>query len=571
MKLLVVESPGKIKKLRSFLKGDWKILASVGHVCDLPKKNLGIDFSGEKVKVRFELNRDKEGPIEGLKAAAKIANEIYLATDPDREGEAIAYHVGMLLGKEQWGKIKRITFNEITERAVSLAVSTPRRLDLNLVHAQQARRVVDRLVGYQVSPLLWKEKDMGNSAGRVQSVALRLVVEREREIVSFIPQEFWNIDADLSGKQDSTSYCRARLQKFDGRHIVSRIEEGKDRVQHIIGSVEEAEEIKSIVKAGEWKVKKKETKDQKRRPSAPFVTSTLQQSGHRLKKWPPTKTMQIAQSLYEQGLITYMRTDAPVISKEALGALRSFIQTTLGEKYLPKTPFTYKAKDKRSQEAHECIRPVEVTKLASSLTTSAENKWLYELIWKQYVACQVSEAIYAVGELEIEAERSVFFVKGKQLKFDGWLRVTGSGNEAKAKKEEDVALLPPLEVGEVLNCKDVLISQLFTKAVPRFTGASLIKTLETRSIGRPSTYAAILSNIKDRGYFFEEDHVIHASKTGERLVDYLMARFNEGFMDIEFTARMEDTLDQVASGEAGWESVVRGFQSALNKQLAGRN
>jgi len=360
---------------------------------------------------------------------------------------------------------------------------------------------------------------------------------------------------------------RARLLKWDSLTVVSRVEDGKEKVQRVISTREEAEEIQSIVRSGPWKVKKKETRNQKRRPSAPFVTSTLQQSGHRLRKWTPAKTMQVAQSLYEQGLITYMRTDAPVISEDALKEVRSYIKSLFGDTYVPKTAFIYKAKDKRSQEAHECIRPVDVTKMAAMISVGSDHKWLYELIWKQYVACQVSEAVYAIGELEIEAPRSIFVVKGKQLVFDGWLRVTGG--EGKAKKEEEITLLPPIEVGELLDCKDILLSQAFTKPPPRFTEATLIKGLESRSIGRPSTYAAILTNIKDRGYFFEEEHVIHASETGERLVDYLMARFNEGFMDIEFTARMEDALDQVASGEAGWETVVRTFNSALGKQLVG--
>jgi len=580
VKLLVVESPGKIKKLRSFLGRDWKILASVGHVCDLPQKKLGIEFVGEKVKVQFVVNDAKRRSLDEIIAASKIAEEIYLATDPDREGEAIAYHVGMLVGKSEWKKIKRVSFNEISENALKKALGAPRRLDSDLVHAQQARRVVDRLVGYRVSPLLWQQKNVGSSAGRVQSVAVRLVVDKEREIKAFIPKEYWHIDAFLSALDGRGPSFKARLVSWKGKQVVSTIEENKRVQQVVIAPEEMANEVIKHARAGEWTVSKKETKVQKRKAPAPFITSTLQQSANSLRKWDASKTMKVAQSLYEQGVITYMRTDSPSLSPEAQKAIREFILSGYGEKYLPAESKTFKPKDKRSQEAHECIRPVDIAKTVSSIGLAGDEAWLYDKIRNQCLASQMSDSEWSVGVLEVKSGDAVFALKGKQLLFDGWMKVLGDDHsqpkEVKGKGEkkgkgvpekDDAPLLPPLEIGDILQCENLTKTQQFTKPPPRFTVATLIKALEARSIGRPSTYASILDTIKRRDYVGDRDGALVPTETGERLVVFLMEKFDTGFMDFEFTSRMEDELDKIAAGEARWEVIVRQFAQTLDRQL----
>jgi DNA topoisomerase-1 len=580
VKLLVVESPGKIKKLRSFLGRDWKILASVGHVCDLPQKKLGIEFIGDKVKVQFVVNDAKRRSIDDIIAASKIADEIYLATDPDREGEAIAYHVGMLVGKSEWKKIKRVSFNEISENALKAAIGAPRRVDSDLVYAQQARRVVDRLVGYRVSPLLWQQKNVGSSAGRVQSVAVRLVVEKEREIRAFVPQEYWHIDAFLSALDSVEPSFKARLVSWKGKQVVSNVEENKSGQQVVIATEALADEVINHADAREWVVAKKETKVQKRKAPAPFITSTLQQSANSLRKWDASKTMKVAQSLYEQGVITYMRTDSPSFSPEAQQAIRDFVLSNFGEKYLPAESKTFKPKDKRSQEAHECIRPVDIGKSVSSIGLSGDEAWLYDRIRNQVLASQMSDSEWSVGVLEVKSGDAVFALKGKQLIFDGWMKVLGNDNStAKAVKgkpekkgqgsneKDDAPLLPPLEIGDSLQCEKLTKSQNFTKPPPRFTVATLIKALEARSIGRPSTYAAILDTIKRRDYVRDLDGALAPTEIGERLVMFLMEKFDKGFMDFEFTSRMEDELDKIAAGEAKWEAIVREFSQTLDRQL----
>jgi len=580
VKLLVVESPGKIKKLRSFLGRDWKILASVGHVCDLPQKKLGIEFVGDKVKVQFVVNDAKRRSLDDIIAASRLAEEIYLATDPDREGEAIAYHVGMLIGKNEWNKIRRVSFNEISENALKVALGAPRRLDSDLVHAQQARRVVDRLVGYRVSPLLWQQKSVGSSAGRVQSVAVRLVVEKEREIKAFIPKEYWHIDAFLSAIDQTGPSFKARLASWKGKQVVSTIEENKRTQQVVIASEKMAHEVIDHAQGGEWVVSKKETKVQKRKAPAPFITSTLQQSANSLRKWDASKTMKVAQSLYEQGVITYMRTDSPSLSPEAQKAIRDFILSRYGEKYLPLESKTFKPKDKRSQEAHECIRPVDMTKTVSAIGLSGDEAWLYDRIRNQCLASQMSDSEWSVGLLEVTSGEAVFALKGKQLLFDGWMKVLGDDNlpakEVKGKadkkgqgaaEKDDSPLLPPLERGDSLRCEKLTKTQQFTKPPPRFTVATLIKALEARSIGRPSTYASILDTIKRRNYVSDKDGALIPTETGERLVVFLMEKFDKGFMDFEFTSRMEDELDKIAAGEARWEAIVREFAQTLDRQL----
>lgn len=569
MRLMIVESPGKIKKLKSFLGPGWQVLASVGHVCDLPKKRMGIVIDQETVKLAFEINEDKRQAVETLKRVANDVEQIYLAMDPDREGEAIAYHVGMVLGKSHWNKIKRISFGEITSPAVLSALEVPRRVDLNLVHAQQARRVVDRLVGYRVSPLLWTQEKAGTSAGRVQSVAVRLVVEREQQIREFVPQEFWTIEAGLSKQTDGLEQFCAKLYRFDGKLVVSRIEEGKESSQMIIGSEIQADQIIEVVSPGPWCVDKKEQKLQKRKALPPFVTSSLQQTAHNQLKWSADRTMKVAQRLYERGLITYMRTDAPVIAEGALKQVRKFILESFGEDYLPKRSNVFKARDKRSQEAHECIRPTDVAQSPTVVReVSGEELQLYTLIWKHFVACQMSDAVYDVGVLHISAPRSQFQLKGRRLIFDGWTKLLGdSAKDVSSKEQEGAPLLPPIDKGDVLRLHETKKIKGFTKPPPRYSEARLIKALEALSIGRPSTYAAIIKNIKMRGYVSEEKRFFVATEIGERLVRFLLGYFESSFMDVQFTARMEHKLDQVAQGEQEWEGLVRAFNSDLNKRL----
>jgi DNA topoisomerase I len=580
VKLLIVESPGKIKKLRSFLGQGWEVAASVGHICDLPPKELGISFDADKVRLALVVTSDRKETVSKLQAAAKKATEIFLATDPDREGEAIAYHVGLQLGKDHWSKIKRVAFNEISERAVVAAVQTPRRIDMALVNAQQARRVVDRLVGYRVSPLLWNQDGIGTSAGRVQSVAVRLVVEREREVRAFVPEEFWTIEAILMAKgstesASSSSSFAAKLHAIDGKVVVSKIEDGKEGQQCRIASKAESDEIVAELSHALFVVSGRDEKPQTRKPPAPFVTSSLQQSAHGALKWDASKTMQIAQKLYEAGLITYMRTDSPSIAPEALTLARDYIVATFGERYLPNKPQVYVARDKRSQESHECIRPVQLSPSTAVLALTGDEAKLYEVIWKQFVACQMADALYDTGLLSITAGKCLFQVRGRHLRFDGWTRVLGELGDVSAvdKKNsgsaatETVVLLPPVKVGEELYCRSLKPSKASTKPPLRYSEARLIKTLEQRSIGRPSTYASILKTIKSRGYVVDKQRVLHATPVGEGLVDFLLSGFDASFMDYQFTARMEDTLDSIASGEAEWEKMAREFNGNLTDLL----
>jgi DNA topoisomerase I len=580
VKLLIVESPGKIKKLRSFLGGGWDVAASVGHICDLPQKEIGISFDADKVRLALVVTPDRKETVSKLQAAAAKAGEIYLATDPDREGEAIAYHVGLQLGKDNWSKIKRVAFNEISEKAVLAAVGLPRRIDMALVNAQQARRVVDRLVGYRVSPLLWSQDGIGTSAGRVQSVAVRLVVEREQEVRAFVPEEFWTIEAELfSAQQGDTAKkqtFKSKLHSIDGKVVVSRVEEGKERQQCKIASEQEAKKIIGDLQGGDFTVSAREEKPQTRKPPAPFVTSSLQQAAHGALKWDASKTMQVAQKLYEAGLITYMRTDSPLIAPEAVQMVRRYISDSFGAAYLPEKPQVYVARDKRSQEAHECIRPVQVVQSAAVSSLPMDESRLFQLIWKQFVACQMADAQYDTGVLSISALQYLFQVRGRQLRFDGWTRILGElGDGAPdAKKtaktggsEEELVLLPPVQVGDALTCKALLPTKAATKPPLRYSEARLIKTLEQRSIGRPSTYASILKTIKARGYVVDKQRVLHATPVGEGLVGFLMSGFDSSFMDYHFTARMEDTLDSIAAGEAQWEQMAREFDSGLSQLL----
>jgi DNA topoisomerase-1 len=574
MKLLIVESPGKIKKIRSFLGADWQVAASVGHIRDLPKKDMGIKIEDGKVQIQYINSGDKAQTIKSLQTVSKQAQEIYLAMDMDREGEAIAWHVGLVLGKDNWGKIKRVTFTEITKNAILKAIEKPRRVDANLVNAQQARRAVDRLVGFKVSPLVWQAKDAGTSAGRVQSVAVRLVVEREREIRNFKVQNYWRIKANNWIKSKENNFW-SELVVYEGKNLVTNIETGKEDKQFTISSQEKADSLIEEFKSGEWKVIGESKEIQSKNPYAPYVTSTLQQTASVRLKWNSQKTMKVAQQLYENSAITYMRTDSPAISKEAVEMARKYISQNFPKEYLPAKAHSYKAKGGNAQEAHECIRPTNVNDTPEALTNlSSEEKQLYSLIWKQFVACQMAAARFNVAVIDIENGKGLFKATGRQMLFDGWTKLTGSISQSTKDKdggdqeeEEDAALLPEVKKGDKLNLNEIKSTQHKTKPPSRYTEATLIRTLEKFGIGRPSTYASIMENIKRRGYVKEDKRKFLAEAVGERLVDLLTKTFPDSWMDYRFTAEMEDELDKVAEGNANWNEVVIAFNQQLDSKL----
>ncbi|MCB1137010.1 MAG: type I DNA topoisomerase, partial [Chlamydiia bacterium] len=448
MRLVIVESPGKVKKIQSFLGKGWRVKASVGHVRDLPQKGLGIHFDKGKVALDYEVSKDKTRVVRELRQSANEASEIFLAMDMDREGEAIAWHVGMLLGEPNWSKIKRVTFTEITQKALEAALRAPRRVSAPLVHAQQARRAVDRLVGFQVSPLLWKRQGLGKSAGRVQSVAVRLVVERERAIRDFKPQEYWKLKAHLQAPEQGESFW-AELIQWDSKELVNRIEDGKESKQRILSSKEDLDAIVAQVKQQPWTVLDQQSKEQQQKPYPPFITSTLQQAGNGRLKWTSKQTMQVAQGLYEKGLITYMRTDSTSIADDAIKEVRGWIGAHFEPSYLSKSAQVYQKKVKNAQEAHECIRPTSVATLPEALEgVSLNERQLYDLIWRRYVACQMAAARYHVVTVDVGCGPGLFRAKGRRLLFDGWQRVAGKVVE---QKEEDLPPdLPQLQAGQAL-------------------------------------------------------------------------------------------------------------------------
>jgi len=575
VKLLIVESPGKIKKLRSFLGEGWNVMASIGHVRDLPKKELGVRIGTDKVALTYVNSAEKQRTIDQLKRAADAAEEVYLAMDMDREGEAIAWHVGILLEEPNWPKIKRVAFTEITRKALLDALNHPRRVDSNLVNAQQARRAVDRLVGFKVSPIVWATRNAGSSAGRVQSVAVRLVVEREREIRDFKPHEYWKIKARLFPEGQNDSAFWAELQKLDGKEVVSKIETEQAEKQVVIPSKADADQLVARFQDGTWTVVDLAKKTQEKSPFAPFITSTLQQAASVKLKWGAQKTMQVAQALYEKhGAITYMRTDSPAISDEAVAMARDFIGKHFPPEYLPEKPHVFKAKAGNAQEAHECIRPTVVGHTPKTMTgLNADESKLYRLIWTQFVACQMASAKYHVTTIDIENGRGLFRARGRQVLFDGWTKLTGTGSQTTKDKEggdsddedQDSAVLPDVAQGQQLALQELKPSQHKTQAPNRYTEATLIRALEEMGIGRPSTYAAIMENIRRRGYIREQKRVFHAEKVGETLIDLLMRHFRDTWMEYQFTARMEEDLDKVAEGQMNWHALVIRFNTQLDE------
>ena len=562
--LVIVESPAKANTINKYLGKEFVVKASLGHVKDLPKSKLGVDIKNDFEPV-YELIPGKEKVVKELRTAAKGAERIFLAADPDREGEAICQHLKEILDDHK-GEVFRVLFNEITPKAIRAAMEKPGRINQHIVDAQQARRILDRLVGYQISPLLWDKVRRGISAGRVQTVALRMIVEREREILAFTPEEYWSIIAKLEGREPPP--FSARLVKIKGK-----IAEVKNQA--------EADHILEVVKKSEFLVESVVTKEKKRNPVPPFTTSKLQQDAARRLRFTVKKTMMLAQRLYEGvelgdegrvGLITYMRTDSTRISDEAMEMVRSYVSDVYGSNYLPEKPVFYKTK-KDAQDAHEAIRPTFVGRTPDDLKPylGEDELKLYRLIWTRFAASQMNPAVYDQTTIEISAKDYLFRENGRVLKFDGFLRVyeESTDDDIHAKPtgdEEDDIALPPLTVGEKLRLLDVTPRQHFTEPPPRYTEASLVKVLEEKGIGRPSTYASILTTIQDREYVTKDQGKFRPTELGTVVTDLLVKHFEDIF-DVQYTARMEEELDEVEDGKMTWVEALDEFYKKFEKDL----
>lgn len=568
--LVIVESPAKAKTIAKILGKEFTVKASVGHIKDLPKKKIGVDIENN-FEPEYEIIPGKEKTVAELKAAAKKAEKVFLAPDPDREGEAIAYHIATEISdrKDLNGKIFRVAFNEITERAVKEAIKAPGKIDINKVDAQQARRVLDRLVGYKLSPLLWKKVRRGLSAGRVQSVAVRLVVEREREIEAFKPEEYWMIVAELEGSVPPG--FQARLYKLNGRLLINR--DAPQGERFLLKDKDSALSAAEAIRKAEFVLSEIERKLRKRMPAPPFTTSTLQQEAARKLGFSAKKTMAVAQQLYEgielgpegsQGLITYMRTDSVRVAKEAQDWAREFIKESYGDEYLPEKPPIYKSRGS-AQEAHEAIRPTlprPIETIKKYLTKDQCN--LYNLIWQRFIASQCAPAQLEQTTFTITAKDAVFRASGTVVKFNGFMAVyTETVDEI---TEEEGGILPRLKEGEKLKLLSLKETQHFTQPPPRYTEASLVKTLEEKGIGRPSTYATIMSTIVDRKYVQKTDGRFSPTELGMVVNDLLTERFPE-LIDIGFTAKMEKELDEVEDGKLKWVKVIKDFYKPFSKDL----
>lgn len=554
MNLVIVESPAKAKTIEKYLGKDFKVLASFGHVRDLPKSDLGVDIE-HNFEPKYIISSNSRKTISGIKSANEKANKLFLATDLDREGEAISWHILKALKlKDDDPKIKRITFDEITKEAILNAVSNPRKIDKNLVDAQQARRVLDRLVGYKLSPLLWKKVKAGLSAGRVQSVAVRLIVEREREINNFKPEEFWVLGVELS-KQKEEKIFKAMLVSRDGESIK----------KYDIKNEKDANEIEDALKDAVYKVKNIEHKDSIRKPSAPFTTSTLQMEASRKLGFSAKQTMMMAQKLYEAGHITYMRTDSTNLSESAIKSARSVIEKKYGVKYLPDSAQKYQTKTKRAQEAHEAIRPSHFENF--EVSSDSREQRLYDLIWKRTVASQMKEAVFDVCNIFVEAKTSSVFLfqaKGETMVFDGFMKVYTESSEEETTSE--INLIPMLNIGEVLLFHNLIKEQKFTEPPKRYSEATLVKKLESLGIGRPSTYAPTLSTIQDRGYTLLDDRRFAPTEIGMIVNDLLVEHFSN-VVDYQFTAKMEDKFDDIAAGDIEWIPVISEFYHPFAENL----
>ena len=562
--LLIVESPTKVNTLKKIVGKDFIIKASVGHLKDLPKKKLGVDIENN-FEPEYITIRGKGKILQELKTAAKKADKIFLAPDPDREGEAIAYHIGNEVARFTKGKIYRVLFNEITKKAVKEALDNPTELNSDRVNAQQARRILDRLVGYKISPILWKKVHRGLSAGRVQSVALRIVCEREREIQAFKSKEYWSVTLNLEGS------CEPKFQ-------AKLLKIGNEKAE--IGNKEEVDTILKDLDGLPLVLDSITKKERKRNPSAPFITSSLQQEASRKLNFSPKKTMLLAQKLYEGikldkkgtvGLITYMRTDSVRLSDQALEDVRSFIPEKYGDDYLPSKPNVYKSK-KSAQEAHEAIRPTDVNIDPNSIKDYLEKDLfrLYQLIWSRFVSCQMVPAVLDTTQFDIKSGNYLFRSNGSILKFAGFMKVyVESQDDATSEKSDSKdsdRILPPLTKGEELKLIEILPEQHFTQPPARFTEAMLVKELEDKGVGRPSTYASIISVIKDRDYIQNEERRLKPVELGFMINDLLVENFPD-IMTTQFTAKMEGQLDEVEDGKVEWKKVLQSFYTPFKKDL----
>src|SRR5215212_1313268 len=580
--LVIVESPAKAKTINKYLGKDYLVKASIGHIKDLPSKGLGVDIE-HNFEPTYELipdskKRNNKRIVAELKKAAKEAEAIYLAADPDREGEAICQHLAEeIVPKRPPKPAFRVMFNEITKRAVNEAFEHPRQIDENLVDAQQARRVLDRLVGYKVSPLLCRTIGGRLSAGRVQSVTLRMVVEREREIEQFVKTEYWTVAANLSSKLPPA--FDARLVRVGELSVkVSNFDAEVKKTEILIGDEATARSIVEEAEAQQFVVAEVATKERRRNPVPAFITSKLQQEAARKLSYPVKKTMQVAQKLYEGveigaegsvGLITYMRTDSTRVSDAALAEAREFITTQYGPAYLPEKAIHYRSK-KDAQDAHEAIRPTDVARTPESVARylGKDELRLYRLIWQRFVASQMNPAVYDQTTIDIEAGRFLFRATGSVLKFDGFLRVYEEGRDEKAEDDEEAARkLPLVAKGEELKLNAVTPEQHFTEPPPRYTEATLVKALEEKGIGRPSTYAAIMTTIQDREYVERVESRFHPTALGMTVNDLLVEGGFDDLFNETYTARMEEELDEIEEGKLAWTAALHEFYEKFARDL----
>lgn len=570
MDLIIVESPTKARTLNKFLGSDYLVESTMGHVRDLPKSKLGIDVDHD-FKPDYVFVQKKKDVVQRIKKEALKADKVYLATDPDREGEAIAHHVAELLTEKKKLPLQRIVFHEITESAVKHALETPGEINGQLVDAQQARRVLDRLVGYKLSPLLWKKIRRGLSAGRVQSVTVKLIVEREREIEAFKPNEYWEI------------FSEVKSENSKGQNFLVKLV-GKDKEKIKVSNKDEAAKAVSDLEKSTYAISSINKREVKKNPPAPFTTSTLTQAAARNYFWSAKKTMSIAQRLYEEGLITYHRTDSTNLSQQALTMARSFIKDRYGESYLPEKSRMYKVKSKVAQEAHEAIRPTDL--IVSNVNVDGVGKdaeLLYSLVWRRFLACQMAQAVFDETTIKVSAKYDgvdyLLQVGGQILKFDGWkvLYPTASSayptvssvhsNKEYKNTEEGELQLPEVEEGEKLQLVKVISDQKFTEPPPRYNEASIVKTLEKLGIGRPSTYAPTISTIQDRQYAEKNEGRFYPTSLGIAVNDFLVKYFPD-VVDYQFTASMEGDLDRIAKGEKEWVPVIKEFWGPFSGKLA---
>lgn len=574
--LIIVESPTKAKSITRFTGGVFAVEASMGHVRDLPKSKMGVDTENN-FDPHYLIPAKAKPVIKELKELAKKAPEVILATDEDREGEAIAWHLVQALGleesKNQEPRTKRIVFHEITKSAIEHALANPRQIDMKLVDAQQARRILDRLVGYELSPFLWRKVRFGLSAGRVQSVAVRLVVEREREIQKFVKEEYWSVEAKLSKLDDAKRAFIAKLHEMDGKKV-SKMD---------IKTESQAKKIVDDLKGAEYQVKDIQTKEVNRMPAPPFTTSTLQQEAARKLGFSAKQTMMIAQQLYEgvelgseghTGLITYMRTDSVNLAESAFVSIRDCVEKEFGKNYALEKPRLYANKSKGAQEAHEAIRPTDVLRKPEDVKQYLDRSQfrLYDLIWKRTIACQMAAAVLEQTAVDVLATHYplptthyVFRANGQVVKFDGFIRAYTEGTDEKAEDEIE-GVLPDLSVKEKLRLHELLPLQHFTEPPLRYTDATLIKALEAHGIGRPSTYAPTLTTIQTRGYVEKIEKKYHPSEEGILVNDLLVEHFPE-IVDINFTSHIEEELDDIAEGKIKWQEVAREFYTPFKKHL----